>query len=201
MVRVLLVDYDWKSIQSSYDSGKSWDELCAIYGTSTKSLSKANKLGLFKTRSQSQGQKLRLASKPRIWSPASRQKMSEHAKRRGLGGQNFGRQIIYKGIALDSSYELKMAKELDLHSIEWIRPSSLPWIDDSGSSRKYYPDFFLPSYNVYLYPKNSYLMNKDARKIELVREQNKVVVILLSENMLTWEYVLSHIRSIDTDNA
>jgi hypothetical protein len=132
---------------------------------------------------------------PRQFSDTSRQIMSDHAKRRGLGGQNFGRQIIYNGIALDSSYELKMAEELDANGISWTRPAPLPWTDDTGVNRKYYPDFYLSSYNVYLDPKNPYLMEKDARKIALVQIQNNVVVVLLSEKMLTWSKVLAYIEA------
>ena len=49
--------------------------------------------------------------------------------------------------------------------VEWERPIPLNWMDSEGVKHRYYPDFYLPEYNIYLDPKNSYLMKKDEEKI------------------------------------
>lgn len=97
----------------------------------------------------------------------------------------YSKRTIYNGITLDSSYELKVAQELDENNIDWIRPKSLIWMDD-GQTRRYIPDFYLLGYNVYLDPKNDYLIKKDARKISLAKEFNDVNIIVLDKNNLTW---------------
>ena len=61
----------------------------------------------------------------------------------------------------------------------------------------YYPDFYLPEYNVYLDPKNDYLINNkskrfgitDVEKIEKVEQQNGIKIILLDKDNLTWENI------------
>lgn len=67
----------------------------------------------------------------------------------------------------------------------------------NGNSHRYYPDFYLPEFNIYLDPKNDYLINypskrfgiTDVEKICTVAEQNKVKIIILSKLQINWEYV------------
>ena len=62
----------------------------------------------------------------------------------------------YNGYNLDSGAELYFAQQLDLHHINWIKndgikfKQSFPFIDDNGKLRKYYPDFLLPDYNIWV---------------------------------------------------
>lgn len=69
-------------------------------------------------------------------------------------------------------------------SIKWIRPKSLRY-----NGKRYYPDFYLTEYDLYLDPKNSYLAKQDAEKIACVCEQNSVKVIILTKELLNEEYV------------
>lgn len=71
-------------------------------------------------------------------------------------------------ILLESSWELAMAQWLDSLNVEWVRPSHLPWIDKKGKKRKYFPDFYLPKYNVYLDPKNAYQISISLDKLEYI---------------------------------
>lgn len=90
-----------------------------------------------------------------------------------------------------------VAKELDENQIKWERPSYFIWKDDTGNEHRYYPDFYLPEYNVYLDPKNDYLIeNKSARfgitdveKIKKVSEQNNIKILILDKNNLNWENI------------
>ena len=69
----------------------------------------------------------------------------------------------------------------------------------NGESHLYFPDFYLPEYNVYLDPKNDYLIKtgqarlgiSDKDKIELVSKQNSVNIIILDKNHLLYEQFIT----------
>lgn len=82
--------------------------------------------------------------------------------------------IYYKGVVLESSWELKLAKWLDFNEIEWERPKSIKW-NDKEKIRHYYPDFYLPKYNLYLDPKNPYCMKVDERKMKIIEKMVKII--------------------------
>lgn len=134
----------------------------------------------------------------RIINETTRHKLSESAIRRNFGGFNFrNKGIYYNGLKLDSSYEVTVAKSLDNNNIKWIRPKSIYYIDNTGKRRRYIPDFYLPDYNVYLDPKNDYLINSinkslgysDVDKINWVMQQNNVKIIILNKNQLEWKII------------
>jgi hypothetical protein len=98
---------------------------------------------------------------------------------------------------LESSWELKVAQSLDKNEVEWYRPKPLPYDD-----KLYYPDFYIPMFNVYLDPKNPYLQIQDQYKIEQVSKQNSVKILVLSKNELSWQVIQEKIKcpiSIDSD--
>lgn len=123
--------------------------------------------------------------------------MREFAIQNHLGGKYSSKKFEYNGIKLDSSYELEVAKELDKHNIKWERPSYFIWEDDNHLEHRYYPDFYLPEFNVYLDPKNDYLIYykserfgiTDVEKINKVMIQNNIRIIILNKNNLTWENI------------
>ena len=87
-------------------------------------------------------------------------------------------------VKLDSSYEVIVAKILDKYAIEWVRPKEpLFWIDSNNIKRRYFPDFFIPSSNVYLDPKNSYLFEKQKEKIEWIHSHTSNVFFLRKEDL------------------
>jgi hypothetical protein len=85
---------------------------------------------------------------------------------------------------LESSYEYKIATELDSNNINWTRPSYLRY-----GTKKYFADFYLVEYDVYLDPKNDYLISIDTEKISKVMEENNVIVHILNKHQLSWEYI------------
>lgn len=96
------------------------------------------------------------------------------------GGETGYKHFQYKDIWMDSSWEVELAKFLDLKQIEWERDRKKHmfwWIDSDGINRRYYPDFYLPKYNLYLDPKNKYKMKNDKFKIQRVVEINGIKLI------------------------
>jgi hypothetical protein len=72
-------------------------------------------------------------------------------------------------VLLESSWENDLAIWLDLHGIEWHRPKPIQWYDSqSDKTRLYYPDFWLPTIDIYCDPKNPTAMLKDQFKMSVV---------------------------------
>lgn len=124
-----------------------------------------------------------------------KEKQRQRAKENHLGGWHASIKIIYNGVRLDSSYELRVAKSLDEHNVQWTRPKPFIWIDDNGNDHRYYPDFYLPEFNIYLDPKGDHIINKvnlrtgltDIEKINKVQEQNNIVIIILDKDHLDFD--------------
>jgi hypothetical protein len=128
--------------------------------------------------------------------PEKRKKSSETAIKNNFGGNRnkyaYGwYESKYAGkVFLESSYEYKVALELDENNISWIRPKYIKWFDlNINKDRKYYPDFYLVDYNIYLDPKNDYLITQDEEKIKQVIIQNNIIIIILDKNNLTWNNI------------
>jgi hypothetical protein len=116
------------------------------------------------------------------------------AKQQGFGGyrENAGhsKKFYYndsfgKEVCLQSTYELTCAELLDKLGIKWIRPTYIRY----NETKKYFPDFYLVDYDIYLDPKNDFLAKKDQEKISCVCDQNSVKVLILTEDKLNEEYI------------
>lgn len=129
-----------------------------------------------------------------------KQKMSILAKKNGLGGFAWRKGILYNNIKLDSSYEVIVAKSLDENNIKWERPNRIKYFI-GNEEHHYTPDFYLPEYDVYLDPKNDFLINNpnpktgifDIDKIKIVEEQNNIKCIVLDKNNLTWDKIKNYL--------
>lgn len=130
-----------------------------------------------------------------------RKKQSIAAKKNNFGGWHTSRTFIYKGIKLDSSYEVRLAEDLDRNNVKWVRPNFFVY-EFKGEEHRYYPDFYLPEENIYIDTKNDYLINnpnpkfgiKDLEKIQLVSEQNNIKILVLDKNNLSWFHLKSKIE-------
>lgn len=89
----------------------------------------------------------------------------------------------------ESSFEVKVAQILNELQILWIRPSYVWYIDSDNKKRRYYPDFFLPDHNLYLDPKNDYLIQTDIDKIKRARDYNDIRIVILSEQQITKDLI------------
>ena len=76
--------------------------------------------------------------------------------------------VEYKGVMLDSSWELALAKRLDELRIVWERPKPIKWVDKRGDVHNYFPDFYLPDYDLYLDPKNPAAYQNQKEKVAIL---------------------------------
>ena len=118
-----------------------------------------------------------------------RNDLSTRAKKNGLGGYrpHPNRGSYYNGTWFDSNWEVQVAKSLDNANVKWSRPKiGFVW-NDKGN--KYYPDFYLEEYGIYLDPKNPYLIKKDNTKITEAQTRNNIRVMVLTEDQLEWAVI------------
>ena len=88
--------------------------------------------------------------------------------------------IIYKGVMLDSTWELELAKSLDENNIKWIRPKPIQWEDSKNVKHNYFPDFYLSEYDIFVDPKNPHAYNIQKDKIDILKIQIKNLIFLRS---------------------
>jgi hypothetical protein len=142
----------------------------------------------------------KMSEKSKMQPPKSKEtieKLSKLAKERNLGGVRQSKWIKYKGKTLGSTYELILATSLDENNIRWDTCKRFNYIDPYGKSRTYTPDIYLIDYDVYLDPKNDFLIENinpslgfsDKEKIKKVCEQNNINIIILNKNELSWDKV------------
>lgn len=86
-------------------------------------------------------------------------------------------------VLLDSSWEEALAIRLDNLNVDWFRPEPIEWIDKNGKKHNYFPDFYLPKYNIYLDPKNEQVYKISLEKIEQITKvlPNLIILKTLSE--------------------
>jgi len=111
----------------------------------------------------------------------------------------YSKNIEYKpGVILESSYEVKLAEILDDLNILWVKVrKGFKWFDGI-KTRRYIPDFYLPDYDIFLDPKNDYLIKRDEKKIKSAMELNDIKVIVLCFKELTRQKIvdiLSELRA------
>lgn len=103
------------------------------------------------------------------------------------------KRILYNGVRFESNWEYELAIDLDKNKVRWNRPSPLLYFDLNNQKRRYYPDFYLIDYDLYLDPKNPYVRILDKEKIERVIEQNKIMIMILDKTQLSWDYIKKNI--------
>lgn len=96
-------------------------------------------------------------------------------------------------VLLDSSWEERLAELLDKKNYNWCRPKEpLPWYDDKGLLHYYFPDFYLPDYNVYFDPKNPYAERVQKKKLDiLLKEYNNIIILRSVEEIDNFENLLN----------
>jgi hypothetical protein len=83
-------------------------------------------------------------------------------------------------VKLDSSWEEALAKRLDDINVNWERPSTPIFYEIDNVTKRYFPDFFLPDYDLYLDPKNPIACRVQENKIKILLEVMPNLVIIES---------------------
>lgn len=87
------------------------------------------------------------------------------------------KKVEYKGVLLDSQWEVDLAIWLDQNGIIWERPNKGFEYDYKGKKHIYYPDFYLPQLNIYVEVKG-YKREKDEYKWKSL---NNLIVVKRKE--------------------
>ncbi len=95
-------------------------------------------------------------------------------------------------IKLQGSWEYAYAKLMDEQGIEFtVHHGRIPYVDDNEVKRNYYPDFIMTD-GTFVDIKSPLYEDKHARKLQLVREQNDVVIEVIGVDKLTALGLLFH---------
>jgi len=97
-------------------------------------------------------------------------------------------------IKMDSKWEVRLAEDLDEHNIDWIRPKPLKWVDSQGIEHNYFPDFYLPEFDIYLDPKNEWVRKNQEEKINYLMKHYDNI-FLLYENELSFDFIKKNFLS------
>lgn len=90
--------------------------------------------------------------------------------------------VDYKGVMLDSSWELALAKRLDELGVGWERPKPLKWTDQHGLTHNYFPDFYLPEYDIYIDPKNPHAVKVQKHKMDVLKSTYHNLIFIYDLN-------------------
>lgn len=148
---------DWNIVQQFYDEGKSTADIVKKFNLTFTLISNASKQGLFKPRRRIETARMRgLDSKGKAITQDQKNKISTGMKRAVLEGRQktpkpYGKNCIdYKGVVLQSNWELTVAQHLDEFNIQWSRPQIGHPYEFEGKEHLYFPDFYLPQYDTYV---------------------------------------------------
>lgn len=133
--------------------------------------------GTFKGHTEETMNKWKLAATGKTHTEETKQLIKEKAL--ASNHRRLKRGVVeYKGILLDSSWELALAKRLDELNIKWCRPDPIPWVDEEGITHNYFPDFYLPEHDKYLDPKNKHAIKVQEKKLKILLTQYKNIDII-----------------------
>ena len=100
----------------------------------------------------------------------------------------------FKGVWMDSTWELYFAEQCELLGISWGRNNNLKLkyiLDDK--TRFYHPDFYLPEYNIFIEIKGRWT-EESRLKMNLVEQNNKDKNIVYLESLKNIQYFLQKIK-------
>jgi len=117
-----------------------------------------------------------------ICNAAQKSKHQRVSKRSHKFVDKHGREFIF-----DSSWEDALAIRLDQLDVEWTRPDPIPYVLADGKERNYFPDFYLPKFDLYLDPKNPYVMRKQKEKLDAVSKIIDLVILESKEACTTFD--------------
>jgi hypothetical protein len=155
-------EQNWQEIQAYYDNDHSYADVMKRYRFNTTYLSKAIKLGLFKTRSRTETARVR-DSYIREQSQERKENTSKAMRRAVLEGRQktpkpYGRYLKRYTVlnssgeeeVLHGGWEKIVADYCNAKGIAWLKPKkSFTYVWES-KQHEYFPDFYLSNFNVYI---------------------------------------------------
>lgn len=157
----------WNGSHPAWNKGltKETDERVAQYGKTYSNRIKSGEIKAWTTglTKETDERLLKLSQKV---SESVNKKVAKDEWHKSLGKK---KQVVYKGIVLDSSWEAIVAKYLDDNNIDWVVPSVGFEYEFDGEKHQYYPDFYLPQYNRYIEVKG-YERRKDLVKYTIIQD-------------------------------
>ncbi len=192
--------YDWDEIQKKYDEGLSMRDLVKELDVTQSAIESAIKRGDFKSRSGSDAMQLLsklnklggCCSSDYLGSEQHRRSSAKGGGYKERAGGGIGSYVIDSfgnKVYLQSSYEIRCSEILDELKIRWIRPKYFEYTLE-GKTKKYYPDFYLVDSDVYLDPKNDYLIKMHSDKIDAVRRDHNILLFIVTEENLNKDYFM-----------
>ena len=101
--------------------------------------------------------------------------------RKGSGRSNGG---YYKNQYFDSSFEIEIAKFLELHKINWKRNTNRIYYKWKNKKTYYIPDFIIDD-NLYLEAKGFWYKDKKEKTLEAIKQNNLKWILLMQKE--EWE--------------
>lgn len=92
-----------------------------------------------------------------------------------------------KEYKVQGTWELKFIEWLDTNNLTFqCHRGRIPYIDDNGTVRNYYPDFYIYEWDAYVDPKADHWYKIQYRKFELLKEQHpdKEIRVLTKRKLL-----------------
>lgn len=121
---------------------------------STNQYTKAKKLGLSKPSLSEKGiEKIKNIWKGKKLPKVMREKIQNTIQKNienNIWHNNNGIKIKYKDNYFDSNWEVLFVKYLDFKNIKWIRPKKSFDYLWNNENHKYFPDIYLPEYDLYI---------------------------------------------------
>lgn len=122
-------------------------------------------------------------------------------KNPNCGGKRNSKRIYVKDsnqkiVCLESSYEVLLSEILNNLKIHWTRPKHIFYKKDNKTYR-YYPDFYLKDFNIYLDPKNDYLIENCWDKIYTVNAYNNTSIVILDKKSLNADFIKDFLYMVD----
>lgn len=109
------------------------------------------------------------------------------------GGLNLNSTIrhrcLYKGSQMDSGSEKEFAIKCDLNNVHWQKNNTVffEYIGVDNRTHKYYPDFYLKEFDMWVEIKGKFYANKDvnlSRKLEAVKN----IVLIYSKEIKKFNF-------------
>ena len=152
--------YNWHDIQIDYNNGLSQRDIVKKYKMSSRTLTVAVRDGKLISRSRSVAASLDAIKNPRSHTKEFKTKQRERIIARYKAGwmPKAGRCKKYKYVSpiageiyLDGTWELAVAKWLDINHYDWKRNTKrFEYVNLKGSKSFYVPDFWVKELNGYL---------------------------------------------------